>query len=85
VAAGLYVIACDIPGVQEAIVAARHKKLISLDANAAEWAEGISEALDAPRMTHEQRLAQLQDFPFTISRSVRSLMKVYEGGHVQRM
>lgn len=76
-AAGLYVVACDIPGVREAATAAHPKRLLPLDTEAKEWSRAINEGLSSPRISEEQRIAHLEDFPFTITKSVESLMQVY--------
>lgn len=76
-AAGLYVVACDIPGVREAVTAARRKALLPLDADAKDWSRAIRGGLTSAPSPQENRLAELKDFPFTISKSIESLMQVY--------
>lgn len=76
-AAGLYVVACDAPGVREAATAAHRKDLLPEDSDAREWGRAIHHGLSGPRIPEAQRLAQLAGFPFTIAKSVESLMRVY--------
>jgi O-antigen/teichoic acid export membrane protein/glycosyltransferase involved in cell wall biosynthesis len=77
VAAGLSVIAQDIPGVREAASALPKVKLLPLDTNPQAWAEALKCALNEPRMSEPERQALLQRFPFTIDASINTLMKLY--------
>jgi glycosyltransferase EpsF len=76
-AAGLKVIAQDIPGVREAIAACPGGVLLPLETNAEEWAKTVIRALEQPRMIEERRRQLLKEFPFTIEKSVDELKKVY--------
>ncbi len=76
-AAGLPVIAQDIPGVREAAEACANATLLPLDTPAASWARVLDEALKTPRMGESQRQALLRHFPFTIHASIEALHNLY--------
>jgi glycosyltransferase involved in cell wall biosynthesis len=76
-AAGLGIIAQDIPGVREAIVACPDGVLLPLETSAEEWSTMAIRALEQPRISEEQRQYLLKEFPFTIEKSVAKLKKVY--------
>jgi glycosyltransferase involved in cell wall biosynthesis len=76
-AAGLPVIACDIPGVREAAIACEKPALLPLDASPAAWADAITAGLDRPNRSEAQRREALGSFPFTIESSIRSLKNLY--------
>lgn len=76
-AAGLKVIAQDIPGVREAATGCVEATLLSLETPADKWAESVLDALRQPRMPEAQRQAFLKEFPFTIENSVAKLRGVY--------
>jgi glycosyltransferase involved in cell wall biosynthesis len=76
-AAGLKVIAQDIPGVCEAIVACPEGMLLPLETSAEEWSKTVICALEQPRMQEDRRQQLLKEFPFTIEKSVAKLKEVY--------
>jgi len=76
-AAGLPVIAHDIPGVREAAGACTFAKLLPLETSAARWADAIGEGLDRPALDGATRDRLLGAFPFTIESSIRSLRELY--------
>ncbi len=78
-AAGLRVIAQDIPGVREAAVACPTATLLPLDTTVDEWAQALTNTLEQPRMSETQRQALLQRFPFTINASIEALRNLYGG------
>jgi glycosyltransferase involved in cell wall biosynthesis len=79
-AAGLPVIAHDIPGVREAARACENPVLLPLDASASVWADAIVAGLDRPMWSDARRAELLRDFPFTIESSIRSLKELYQVG-----
>ncbi len=76
-AAGLPVVAHDIPGVREAATACAGPALLSLDASARTWADAVNDALDRAVWDDARRAEMLRSFPFTIEASVRSLRDLY--------
>lgn len=76
-AAGLKVIAQDIPGVREAAAGCIDPILLPLATPAGEWAQSVLNALRQPRIPEAQRQAFLKEFPFTIENSVAKLRGVY--------
>ena len=76
-AAGLPVIAQDIPGVREAVDACAEATLLPLDTSAADWARVLTDALKTPRISESQRQARLRRFPFTLSASIEALRNLY--------
>ena len=76
-AAGLKVIAQDIPGVREAAEACSRPILLPLATAADEWAQTLLNALEEPRMSQSERQVRLRQFPFTIENSVAKLKEIY--------
>jgi len=76
-AAGLPVVAHDIPGVREAAAACTLAKLLPLAANAHEWAICVDAALQKPAPGYDERAQMLRRFPFSIQASVESLKELY--------
>lgn len=76
-AAGLPVIACDIPGVQEAAVACDRPVLLPLNASSSSWADAIMAGLKRCARSESQRQTMLATFPFTIESSIRALKNLY--------
>jgi glycosyltransferase EpsF len=76
-AAGLRVIAQDIPGVREAAEACLDPVLLPVETSAEEWAHVLLDALRKPRMSESQRQRLLKEFPFTIESSVAKLKEIY--------
>ncbi len=76
-AAGLPVIAQDIPGVREAACACHQVELLPLDTAPEEWSRALERALTAGPLSQEARLERLRQFPFTIERSVENLERLY--------
>ncbi len=79
-AAGLPVIAQNIPGVQEAATACENPVLLSLGATPAQWVDVLLAALDRPARSVSQRAERLRSFPFTIESSLESLKNLYHLG-----
>jgi len=77
-AAGLRVIAQDIPGIREAAGVCVEPALLSLETTADKWARVVLETLKKPRITEAQRQQILKDFPFSIEKSVDKLREVYD-------
>jgi len=78
-AAGLKVIAQDIPSVREAAVACSDAVLLPLETTVEKWTQTLVTALKQPRMPESQRQKLLKTFPFTIENSVRKLSEIYHG------
>jgi glycosyltransferase involved in cell wall biosynthesis len=76
-AAGLKVIAQDIPGVREAAACCVDPILLPLATPSGEWAQSVLNALRQPRMPETQRQVFLREFPFTIENSVAKLREIY--------
>ena len=76
-AAGLPVVAQNIPGVQEAAEACEDPVLLPLEATADQWAKAIVTALDRPAWSGSHRAQRLSSFPFTIESSIQSLRDLY--------
>lgn len=76
-AAGLPVVAQDIPGVREAARACHDVALLSLDTEPEPWARVLAAALQRGQLDGEARRKRLKDFPFTIARSVATLRCLY--------
>lgn len=76
-AAGLKVIAQDIPGVREAATACPDAILLPLETTAEKWAQTLLNVLKQPRMPESQRQMLLEQFPFTIENSIKKLRDVY--------
>jgi glycosyltransferase involved in cell wall biosynthesis len=78
-AAGLKVVAQDIPGVREAAAPCPDAVLLPLATPEDKWAQSLLDALSRPAMPENQRQAILKEFPFTIENSVAKLREVYHG------
>ncbi|MEK6799948.1 MAG: glycosyltransferase [Planctomycetota bacterium] len=76
-AAGLPVVAHDIPGVREAATACSRVELLGRGTSAERWADAVGKALNEPPLDAPSREALLGSFPFTMEASVRALRKVY--------
>jgi glycosyltransferase involved in cell wall biosynthesis len=76
-AAGLPVVAQDIPGVRDAARACHRVTLLPLRTSPQEWSKALSEALAAGRLAQDVRNARLKQFPFTIERSMETLERLY--------
>lgn len=76
-AAGLPVVACDIPGVTEAATACRTVRLLPPDAALEHWVNSLDLLLKHSLMARDQRFAMLAGFPFTIHKSIQSLIQLY--------
>lgn len=76
-AAGLKVIAQDIPGVREAATACPDAILLPLETTAEKWSQTLLNVLEQPRMPESQRQMLLEQFPFTIEDSIKKLRDVY--------
>lgn len=76
-AAGLPVVACNIPGLREAARACDRPALLPLDATPQEWSETIVAAISRPPLDLADRRRVAATFPFTIESSIRSLKELY--------
>ena len=76
-AAGLPIVAYDIPGVHEAAEASSSATLLPLDATTGDWASAIFDALDRPLLSYVDRKEMLDRFPFSIEASIQSLKRLY--------
>ena len=76
-AAGLPVVAADIPGVREAAAACRNITLLPCDSGSGDWASAVERALNLAVPSDAERNEMLDRFPFTIERSVGALIEVY--------
>jgi len=76
-AAGLKIIAQDIPGVREAVKVCPDAILLSLDTPADEWARILLETLELPHISESHRQRRLKEFYFTIENSIANLKEVY--------
>jgi glycosyltransferase involved in cell wall biosynthesis len=77
-AAGLRVVAQDIPGVREAATACPAPVLLPLETPAADWAAVLLEQLALPRISEAERQMLLKHFPFTIENSIQTLRSIYD-------
>jgi glycosyltransferase EpsF len=78
-AAGLKVIAQDIPGVREAAFACPDAILLPLETPAEQWGQRLLDVLKKPRIPETRRHKLLKEFPFTIENSIKKLREVYYG------
>lgn len=76
-AAGLPVVAQDIPGVREAAQSCHDVTLLPLDTGAEEWSRVLAAALLHGKLNDEKRNERLSEFPFTIEKSVAALEQLY--------
>lgn len=76
-AAGLPVVAHDIPGVREAAEAFHDAALLPLTATPRDWAVAIDTALKRPKADRDEHVRMLRRFPFSIEASVESLKSLY--------
>jgi len=76
-AAGLPVVAHDIPGVREAAAPSHDATLLPLSATPRDWAVAIDAALQRPKVDHDGHVRMLRRFPFSIEASVASLKSLY--------
>lgn len=76
-AAGLHVIALDIPGMREAADACGSVELLPVGATVDQWTEAVLDRLNDPPLSLSERLSMLEHFPFTIEASIRSLNRLY--------
>ncbi len=76
-AAGLAVVAQDIPGVREAATACPDCVLLPKDSSEEQWAQVLLAKLEKGRMIESKRQDLLRSFPFTISASIESLKDLY--------
>ncbi len=78
-AAGLKIIAQDIPGVHEVASTCPDSILLPLDTTIDEWAQTLLNTLKQPKMPESQRKVFLKQFPFTIESSIKKLKEIYYG------
>jgi len=76
-AAGLPIVAYDIPGVREAAAASSSAKLLPLDATIEDWTSAIFVALDRPPLSYVDRKKMLDRFPLSIEASSDALRGLY--------
>ena len=76
-AAGLPVVAQDIPGVDEAADSCRHITLLPLDASPDTWVNHLEQYIEIGRMDGESRRDHLKDYPFSLESSIASLYSLY--------
>jgi len=78
-AAGLPVIARDIPGVSEAITACNNYILLQKQSSIKDWIQAVLSMLDLGRINIENYDELEKSFKFTTKKSVEKLLRVYEG------
>lgn len=78
-AAGLPVVASDLPGTREANEECCLARLVRPDAPATVWADAVQEALSEPRPDPAERLARVAASPFSSDASARVMMEIYGG------
>lgn len=76
-AAGLPVVAHDIPGVREASAACHDATLLPINAAPERWADVISKVIERGVLSDEQRRNRLERFPFSIEKSIAALESLY--------
>ena len=76
-AAGLPVVAQDIPGVREAARAGHDVALLPLETEPEPWSRALEAALQRGRLDEQARQRHLNGFPFTIAQSVAALRTLY--------
>lgn len=76
-AAGLHVVAHDIPGVREAAKVCGSVQLLPVDASSEDWAQAVIDGLAHPPLPLIDRRAMLERFPLTIEASICSLDRLY--------
>lgn len=78
-AAGLHVVASDLPGTREANEECCAARLIPVGAPPAAWADAISAALSSPRPDAAASLARVAASPFSSDASARAMERIYGG------
>ena len=76
-AAGLPIVASDLPSIREIIEICGSAELLSINAPDAEWVQALAKAIDKPRQP--QGLDQIENSPFALSNSWRQLLNIYCG------
>lgn len=79
-AAGLPVVASDLPGTREANEECCDARLLPAGAPLSAWADAIAVALAAPRPNAAERLARVSASPFSSEVSARAMEQIYAGG-----
>lgn len=77
VAAGLPIVASDLPGIREIIEICGSAELLSINAPDAEWAGALGRALETPR--RQEGLKELENSPFAVHNAWENLLAVYSG------
>jgi len=77
-AAGLPVVATNIPGVIEAATACHSATLMSRDATPQEWSDALKNALKTGKLTGEKLRQFKENFPFTTQKSLEILRQTYK-------
>jgi len=76
-AAGLPVVAQDIPGVREAATACHDVTLLPVATEPEAWSRTLEAAVAKGRLSDDERRRRLKSFPFTIERSIEALRGLY--------
>jgi glycosyltransferase involved in cell wall biosynthesis len=76
-AAGLPVIACNIPDIKEATSVCNNAILIDVNATVYQWAEAVKEALDTGKLKGEDYENFKRSFQYTTQNSLHNLLKIY--------
>lgn len=76
-AAGLKVIAQDIPGVREAVKACFEPILLPVEMSPEGWAKTLIDTLDSPEMSQREYAELIKSFPFKIESSILKLKEIY--------
>ena len=76
-AAGLPVVAHQIPGVMEAATACHKAILLPTGTSPSKWSESVLTMLDTGRLVGDKYLKHKQNFKFTTENSLRCLLEVY--------
>ena len=76
-AAGLPVVAHDIPGIREASRSCHTVTLLPVDSSTEAWIDALTAVLKHGPLSDDARIAHLSTFPFTIETSIDSLRRLY--------
>jgi glycosyltransferase EpsF len=76
-AAGLPVIACNIPAITEAASACNNAILIDVNATVDQWAEAVKKALDSGKLKGKDYENFKRSFQYTTQNSLHNLLKIY--------
>lgn len=76
-AAGLPIVAHEVPGVTESAAACHKAILLPVGTSAEKWSESVFEYLDLGRLTGDEYKLHKQNFKFATENSLRCLLGVY--------